>query len=110
MRNYQVLQTIDEVDNMVNQHTLSFIYISKTNCSVCHALLPKVQQMMSRFPEIEFGHVTVDEVEAIAGHFAIFTVPVLLLFSNGKELVREARFVRMEELEEKIKKIYGLLL
>ncbi|TDL31917.1 thioredoxin [Jeotgalibacillus sp. S-D1] len=110
MRTYTELKTINEVDRMIQEHALSFLYISKTNCSVCHALLPKIQQMMIRFPEIEFGHVNADEIEAIAGHFSIFTVPVLLLFGDGKELVREARFVHVDELEDKLEKIYSLFL
>ncbi|MDI3477356.1 MAG: hypothetical protein PWQ59_881 [Thermoanaerobacterium sp.] len=34
--------------------------------------------------------------------FSIFTVPTVLLFAEGKEVIREARFISMDMLEEKI--------
>ncbi|WP_261133706.1 thioredoxin family protein [Bacillus sp. Marseille-Q3570] len=100
------LHSIEEVDNFIEVNRLSFIYISRTNCGVCHALLPKVQEMLTQFPEIRLAHVNVDDVEAIAGHLSIFTVPVLLLYVDGKEMIREARFVQMEQLQDKISRIY----
>ena len=48
------------------------------------------------------------EVEEIAGHLSIFTAPTLLLFVEGKEYLREDRFVRFADLEEKLTRIYEL--
>ncbi|MBN6205452.1 hypothetical protein JYK21_03220 [Ralstonia pickettii] len=45
-------------------------------------------------------------MEAVAGRFSIFTIPVLLLFVENKEYVREARIVHMDLFKEKIDKIY----
>jgi hypothetical protein len=61
---------------------------------------------MTHYPEIKLGHVNADQVEAIAGEFSVFTVPVLLFFVEGKEYVREARIVQLQLLDEKINKIY----
>ncbi|SEN22783.1 hypothetical protein SAMN05192533_11099 [Mesobacillus persicus] len=35
-----------------------------------------------------------------------FTVPVLVLYFDGKEVLREARMVHMEKFHEKITRIY----
>lgn len=85
---------------------LSFLYISRPNCSVCHGLLPQVRALMGKYPEIKLGHINAEAVEEVAGRFSIFTVPVLLLFVDGKEYVREARIVHMDLFEEKLDKIY----
>lgn len=108
MKDMRELHSIEEVNRFVENHRLSFIYISRTNCSVCHALLPKVREMLADFPEIQMSHINADEVPDIAGHFSIFTVPVLLLFVEGKEIIREARFVQMDTLESQVSKIYEL--
>jgi thiol-disulfide isomerase/thioredoxin len=94
------------IDCFLKDNTLSFLYISRPNCSVCHGLLPQVQLLMTKYPKIKLGHINANEVEEIAGRFSIFTVPVLLLFVKGKEYVREARIVHMDLLDEKINKIY----
>jgi thiol-disulfide isomerase/thioredoxin len=102
------LFSIEEIEHFVNHHHLAFLYISKTNCSVCHALLPKVEKVMAEFPKIRMALVNVDDVPNIAGHLSIFTTPVLILYVDGKEVLREARFVHVEQFKEKVKKIYLL--
>jgi thiol-disulfide isomerase/thioredoxin len=102
------LFSIEEVEQFVNNHRLAFLYISKTNCSVCHALLPKVKEVMAEFPKIQMAFITVDNVPNIAGHLSIFTAPVLILYVDGKEVLREARFVHVEQFKEKVEKIYFL--
>ena len=97
---------MEAIDHFIEQHDLSFIYISRPDCSVCHGLLPQVQALMEKYPEIHIAQVNAEEVEAIAGRFSIFTVPVLLLFVEGKEYIREARIVHMDQFDEKINKIY----
>lgn len=106
MREFEKLISLEMVDTFIQNSELSFIYISKNNCSVCHGLLPQVQALMEKYPNIRLGHVNVDTVEEIVGRFNIFTVPVLLLFVNGKEYIREARIVHMDLFEQKIDKIY----
>lgn len=106
MREFDVLTTIEAVEDFIHDNKLSFLFISQPNCSVCHGLLPQVQALMANYPEIHLGHINASEVTEVAGRFSIFTVPVLLLFVEGKEYIREARIVHMDLLEEKIDKIY----
>lgn len=100
------ITSIERFQEFINYHHLSFVFISREECGVCHALLPQVEELLQRVPEIQLGHIDAGMVEEIAGKLMIFTVPVLLLFVDGKEYIREARFVHMEMLEEKISKIY----
>jgi thiol-disulfide isomerase/thioredoxin len=102
------LFSIEDVEHFINSHHLAFLYISKTNCSVCHALLPKVKEVMAEFPKIQMAFVNVDDIPDIAGHLSIFTAPVLILYVDGKEVLREARFVHIEQFMKKVKNIYFL--
>jgi thioredoxin-like negative regulator of GroEL len=108
MREIKELNSLEMVDKFIEEYSLSFLYISRTNCSVCHALFPQVKKLMTHFPLIQLGHINADQLEEIAGHFSIFTVPALLLFVEGTEVLREARFVHLEEYKSKINKIYKL--
>lgn len=94
------------IDQFLENNELTFIYISREDCSVCHGLLPQVEQVFRKYPEVKCGIIDADEVPGIAGKFSIFTVPVLLLFVEGKEYLREARIVHMQPFEEKVKRIY----
>lgn len=106
MRAFTSLTTIEMVEDFIKNHKLAFLFISRPNCSVCQGLLPQVQELMEQYPKIHLGYINAEEVTEVAGNFSIFTVPVLLLFVEGKEYVREARIVHMQLLDEKIDKIY----
>lgn len=62
---------------------------------------------MKEFPRLQKKLINTEEVEEIAGYLSVFTVPVLILFAEGKEMVREARIVHMEDFRKKISKIYN---
>jgi thiol-disulfide isomerase/thioredoxin len=106
MRDFQELTSLDMIDSFINDHRLAFLFISRPNCSVCHGLLPQVQALMEEYPKIHLGHINAEEVSEIASRFSIFTVPVLLLFVDGKEYLREARIVHMDLFNERINKLY----
>ncbi len=106
MATFKTLTTLPEVDAFIENNTLSFLYLSQPNCSVCHGLLPQVEELLKKFPHIQPAHIQTNELPSIAGHLSIFTVPVLLLFVEGKEHIREARIVHLDQLETKIASIY----
>ncbi|MGM0862073.1 MAG: thioredoxin family protein [Bacillota bacterium] len=108
MKEVTELLSLDAIENFINRHKLSFIYISRPSCTVCHAVLPQLRELLEQFPHIKLGHVNADSVEEVAGRFSVFTVPVLLLFIEGTEFLREARFVHFEQLEQKLKRVYQL--
>ncbi|MFL2060518.1 thioredoxin family protein [Marinilactibacillus psychrotolerans] len=105
MINFPIANSIEEIRNFVSANPVSFIYISREGCSVCHAVKPKVQKMLEEFPEIKPMQVSADDVPEVAGEYTVFTVPALLLFIEGKEMFREARFVVMDDLHDKFERI-----
>lgn len=106
MKTYEDLISMKTIECFINENRLAFLYVSRPSCSVCHGLLPQVQDVLSNYPNIKMGHVNADEIKEVAGRFSIFTVPVLLFFVDGKEYIREARIVHMDRLAEKIGHIY----
>lgn len=106
MRYFQELTNLEMMEQFIDNTKLSLIYVSKTNCSICHALLPQVQKLMQKYPRMELGQINVDTVREVAGQWSLFTAPVLLLFLDGKEISRDARIVHMDLFEQKLDKIY----
>ncbi|SER18892.1 Thioredoxin [Gracilibacillus ureilyticus] len=106
MNSFTTLQTETEIHQFIDNNPLSFVYISKNNCSVCHSLYPQIQSVMQEFPNIRLGYIVIDELPSLAGQWSIYTAPVLILFVDGKEYLREARFVPVESFREKVERIY----
>lgn len=102
----QPLQSLEEIEYFIQGNKLSFIYVSREDCSVCHGLLPQVEQVLKKYPKIKTGIIDADQVPEFSGQYTVFAVPVLLLFVDGREYLREARIVPMQQFDEKIKRIY----
>ncbi|WP_017471653.1 thioredoxin family protein [Amphibacillus jilinensis] len=105
MTSFAILNTLEAVDQFINEEQLTFLYLSKTNCSVCISLLPQIEQVLHRYPTIKPAYINIEQVPQLASRFQIFTVPVLLLFIDGKEYLREARIVAVDAFNDKIKRI-----
>jgi len=103
------LTSLDKVDAFLLEHKLSFLYVSRPECSVCHAILPKLQELLMHYPHIQLGHINANQIEAIASRFMIFAVPTMLLMVEQKEYLRADRFVRMDRLNEQIEQIYNVI-
>ena len=105
-----ILNSIEKIQDFIKENNLAFIYFSSNNCSVCHVLLPKIEELLKSYPKIKLGKVDIDHVTMAAGEFSVFTMPCILMFANGKEIIREARFISIIELEDKLDKYYNLLI
>lgn len=105
MNTFPQATSIDEVLRFIKENDLAFIYISRENCGICHVIQPQVQEMLKEFPSIKPIQISADDIPEVASQFTVFTVPALLLFAEGKETIREARFVVMEELYEEIQRV-----
>ncbi len=103
------LHSIEEIDTFVENETLSLVYISQPNCSVCHAILPQVEELLEEYPDISSRHIDAQEVPEVAGRFSVMTVPAILVFAEGKEMFRKARFVPMGELNQQLAKLNHFL-
>lgn len=99
---YENLQNIEDFYRFINVHDLAVVHIMRDNCTVCHAVLPQIQDLLKDYPKSQLGVINQSNVEEIAGELSIFTVPVDLIFFNGKEMHRQARFIDMQSFEKQL--------
>ncbi|WP_343224591.1 thioredoxin family protein [Paenibacillus sp. ACRSA] len=92
---------------MIQNSSLILLYVSQEECSVCHAILPKLMKLLTNYPHIQLIQVDAKQVTEVAGRFLIFSVPTFIMFYEQKELFREDRFVQFESLENRINQIYN---
>lgn len=101
------LQKIQEVITFINETHLAFLYVSQEDCSVCHALKPKLIELLKNYPKIDLREVEADKVKEISAEYLIFSAPTLLFFVDGKEYLREGKFVQFKKLANSIEQIYS---
>ena len=88
----------------IQQAQASLVYISRVDCSVCHAILPRTEQLLEEF-DIPSYQLDADLFPEVASEFEVMTVPAVLIFSQGKELQRQARFINLTRVKELLTKL-----
>ncbi|OKP91021.1 thiol reductase thioredoxin [Paenibacillus helianthi] len=107
--NVQEITSVGEIDTFIQNNRFSMLYVSQEDCNVCHAIYPKLKELLSNFPEIKLAHVDARRVGEVAGKFLIFTVPTIMMFLDQKEYLREGRFVQFEQLERKLQQLHNVI-
>lgn len=95
-----------ETEAVLASHDLVLFYCSQPECNVCKSLLPKVEELLKKYPKVEAMYVNLEDIQEFAGQYTVFNMPTVLFFAEGKEQFRLVRAFGTNELEEKIERIY----
>ena len=86
------------------------LYFTSPECNVCKVLKPKVRELIDqKFPEMDLHFIDITENPETAAAFQVFTVPVILIYFEGREYIRKVRNIGLIELEKEISRPYELL-
>lgn len=88
-----------EAFNHIIEQELSIIIAKTKSCVVCHPLTNKLKMFMENYKEIPAFEIYLEDVEMFQGQHLVFTVPTILVFSHGKEILRESRFIDFAKIE-----------
>ena len=105
MDGFREAQSVGELREMIDNEKLVFVFLYGEHCSVCHGVLPRIRPMIDSYNDLTSIQADIEKLPILSGEFTVFTVPVVLLFLEGKEVLRIARFIRTEELKDKIDRI-----
>lgn len=106
---FQDIKSLQEIQDVIDSRKALLVYFSHHNCNVCKVLKPKVRDLAeNNFPRLSLYYVNTIEYPDVAGQFSVFTVPTLLVFFEGKEYIRESRYVNLNKLYDRLNKLYGI--
>jgi len=87
---------------------IELIYFTGKTCGVCKVLKPKLlEAVQENFPKVNIRVVDVEEEVEFTGQSMVFTLPVVIIKANDKEMYRFARSFSVYEVLEKIKRLGG---
>lgn len=75
----------------------TIFFFSTSQCGVCHAMLPKLASALESYPN-PIIDVDASRFPDIAGQHRIFVAPTVLVFYEGKEILRESRFIDIDKI------------
>ncbi|HAM97238.1 MAG TPA: thioredoxin [Marinilabiliales bacterium] len=102
--------SLEHFNQLVAQSQGLLAYFSHERCNVCKTLKPKLsEEFQKQFPLMEQVYVDVEKIPDLAAQYSVFTVPVILIFFEGRETFRKARNVGVDELLNLVNRPYQLL-
>lgn len=104
-----IINSNEAIEALINNNEMVLVYFGGNNCGICTALKPKVQEILKKYPRIKSAQVDVEQSIKISAYYNIFTIPAILVFIEGKEIIREARHISIQEVDAKIERYYNMI-
>lgn len=103
------LSSNDEIDKLIKNNIMTVVYFSGSKCGACEAIKIKIEEILKKYPNIKACEINGEENLEIAARFDVFSVPIFLLYIEGKESIRVGRNVNLMDLESNIDRYYEML-
>lgn len=104
------IQTIEQINSVINTGEPVLIYFSGENCSVCKVLKPKIEQeVIKNFPKFKLYEVKTDIYKELTSQFTVFSIPTVLIFFDRKEFKRYGRNISIPLFIEELERPYNLM-
>lgn len=91
----------NELEQVLQQDFVMILAKTHT-CTACKSILNMLQHNVKNLDQIKTYNVYIDDMEQFRGDHLIFSVPTVLIFSEGKELLRESRYINYAKIERLI--------
>ncbi len=110
MNTIKKIESLDQLENILQDTIAVLLYFSTDSCNVGEALEPKVYDLLKTdFPKIDFYKIDLNFSPEIAAKHSAFVEPTILIFFEGKETIRKSRNIGIQELQNAISRPYKLI-
>jgi len=100
--------TKDNFEDVVTRNDLVIVDFWAPWCGPCVGFAPVFEATSEKHPDVVFAKVNTEEEQELAGHFAIRSIPTLMVFRDKVVLFSQAGAMPAEGLESIITQAQGL--
>lgn len=98
-----------EIDKIIKKDIMSILYFSGSTCGACDVIRVKVESILKNYEEITMIEINGVLNKKLSAKYDVFSLPVLLLFIDGKESLRFGRNIDLLEFERNIDRYYNMI-
>jgi predicted thioredoxin/glutaredoxin len=95
------IKTMNQAEKVIKQDFVMLIAKTHT-CTICNTILDTLKNNVPNLDQVEIHNIYIDDVDEFRGQHTIFSVPTVLIFSEGKELLRESRYINYSKIQRLI--------
>ena len=99
----------EEIKQEIKNNMMEVVFFTGSKCGACEAIKIKIESIIKWYPKIEACEINGEENLDIAAKYNVFSVPIFLLYIEGKEYLRIGRNVNLLELEKDIERYYKMI-
>lgn len=104
------VDNLETLGKLLGEAPLAVVYFGAPTCGICHALKPKIEALCeSRFPKALLLEVDRDVSPDVAAAWSVFSLPTVVVATEGREGRRFVRSFSVEALHDAVVRPYGLL-
>ncbi|WP_297632156.1 thioredoxin family protein [uncultured Clostridium sp.] len=100
---------INTIQNNIKENPITILYFTGLDCGACEAIKFKVDNIVKDYNKIFAMELSGEKHIDISAHFNVFSLPLLILYTEGKEVIRYSRSIDLLEFEKTIDRYYSLL-
>lgn len=101
--------TTTEFEQLRETEPAFLLYFYGEHCGICRDLYPKIRQLLdAHFPRVRLFQIEAPASRELAGQLRMLSIPGLLLFLDGREILRANGLTSLDLLREQIQRPYQL--
>ena len=81
-----VLNTLNDFNAFLSAHNLVVVDFSASWCGPCKRIAPFFEKLVSKYPNVSFAKVDVDENADAAAQESVVSMPTFRFYKNGKNV------------------------
>ena len=80
-----------------------YIYDGTKKCWVDGIMLPRLEELSKEYKNSKFFPIDIKKNPEVSGEFLVFTTPVLIVYYDGKEILKGVRFFPISDIRDNLK-------
>lgn len=106
----EIAQNSDGLQHILNEEDAVLLYFYSDHCAPCLSLRPKVESLLeNEFPQMKLILINGETQPGTGAGYGVFSFPTLIIFFQGKEYIRESKYVSIGQLDRAIRRPYDML-
>ena len=99
-----------EIIELLQTESAVLLYFKNDTCQPCKVLRVKIEALIAEsFPKIQFKVLDIGHHQDLISSMNVLSSPTILLFIEGKEFYRGGIYTSLDELKNRIERIYQIL-
>ncbi len=95
----ETMQGIDTIHRTIETQKTVLILAKTRTCSVCNVAESRLEPILAKHPHVAAYRVYIEDEERFRGDALVFSVPTVIVYHEGREQLRESRFINTTKIE-----------